>query len=255
MIKLKSDKEIEIMARAGKIVAGSFKCIKEIVKPGITTGELDRVVADYIKECGAIAAFLGYQVGDRTFPASICASVNEEVVHGIPGERVLREGDIVSVDIGVKLNGFYADSACTYAVGRISRQARRLLDVTRRCLHKAIEKVAPGIELVEVSRAVQETAESKGFSVVRKFVGHGIGMNMHEDPQIPNFVSRTFFQDRVTLKKGMGLAIEPMVNCGTHDVKVLDNKWTVVTADGRLSAHFEHTVAVTDRGARILTVE
>jgi methionyl aminopeptidase len=253
MIKLKSDDEIEMMAQAGRIVAGSFKAIEKLVRPGTTTRELDRAVADYIASQGAVAAFLGYCPGGEPFPASICASVNEEVVHGIPGDRALKEGDIISVDVGVKLNGYFADAAWTYAVGRISRQARRLLDVTRRCLYKAIEKAKPGVELVELSRAIQQMAESSGFSVVKKFVGHGIGSEMHEDPQIPNFVSRGFFQEKVILKKGMALAIEPMVNCGTHEVQVLDNKWTVVTRDRKLSAHFEHTVAVRDGDSRILT--
>jgi len=255
MIKLKTDEEIKIMAQAGKILADSFTKIREKIGPGITTAEIDRVVADYIKSKGASAVFLGYRLGDNVFPASTCISVNEEVVHGIPGDRKLREGDIVSIDIGVTKNGFCADAARTYPVGKVSRQARRLIDVTRRCLNKAIAKIALGVDLRVISRTVQDTAESSGFSVVRKFVGHGIGRDMHEDPQIPNFVSGGFLERRVILQKGMVLAIEPMVNCGTYEVEVLDNGWTVVTRDKKLSAHFEHSVAVTEKGPLILTGE
>jgi len=253
MIKLKTDDEIAVMARAGKIVAGSFEIIREVLKAGVTTGRLDQSIAEHIKSCGARAAFLGYRLGNRTFPANSCVSVNEEVVHGIPGKRVLKDGDIVSVDVGVKFDQFYADAAWTFPVGKISRQARRLIDVTKRSLYKAIGVIAPGIDLEEVSRTIQTAAESSGFSVVRKFVGHGIGRDMHEDPQIPNFVSKTFFGNKVILQKGMVLAIEPMINCGTFDVEIQRNGWTVITKDRSLSAHFEHTVAVTDKGALILT--
>jgi len=236
------------MKDAGRIVVLVLSKIKETARPGVTTADLDKVAERLIREEGAVPAFKGY----RGFPANICISINEEVVHGIPGPRVLRSGDIVSVDVGVKLKGYYSDGAITIPVGQINKERERLLAVAQEALKRAIEKVKPGAKLKEVSAAIQETAESQGFSVVRKYVGHGIGRKMHEEPQVPNFVDSSF-KLNLTLKPGMTLAIEPMVNAGTYEVKTKKNGWTVVTADGRPSAHFEHTVALTANAAEVLT--
>lgn len=248
MVSLKSPREIDLMKDAGRIVVLVLSKIKETARPGVTTADLDKVADKLIREEGAVPAFKGY----RGFPANICISINEEVVHGIPGPRVLRSGDIVSVDVGVKLKGYYSDGAITIPVGQINKERERLLAVAQEALKRAIEKVKPGAKLKEVSAAIQETAESQGFSVVRKYVGHGIGRKMHEEPQVPNFVDSSF-KLNLTLKPGMTLAIEPMVNAGTYEVKTKKNGWTVVTADGRPSAHFEHTVALTATAAEVLT--
>lgn len=248
MVSLKSPREIDLMKDAGRIVVLVLSKIKETARPGVTTADLDKVAERLIREEGAVPAFKGY----RGFPANICISINEEVVHGIPGPRVLRSGDIVSVDVGVKLKGYYSDGAITIPVGQINEERERLLAVAQEALKRAIEKVKPGAKLKEVSAAIQETAESQGFSVVRKYVGHGIGRKMHEEPQVPNFVDSSF-KLNLTLKPGMTLAIEPMVNAGTYEVKTKKNGWTVVTADGRPSAHFEHTVALTANAAEVLT--
>lgn len=248
MVSLKSPREIDLMKDAGRIVVLVLSKIKETARPGVTTADLDKVAERLIREEGAVPAFKGY----RGFPANICISINEEVVHGIPGPRVLRSGDIVSVDVGVKLKGYYSDGAITIPVGQINKERERLLAVAQEALKRAIEKVKPGAKLKEVSAAIQETAESQGFSVVRKYVGHGIGRKMHEEPQVPNFVDSSF-KLNLTLKPGMTLAIEPMVNAGTYEVKTKKNGWTVVTADGRPSAHFEHTVALTANAAEVLT--
>lgn len=243
---MKSPREIGVMREAGRIVATVLDTLKKEIKPGITTGQLDAIAARIIKESGATASFKGY----RGFPASICASVNEEVVHGIPGKRVLQEGDIVAIDVGSVYNGFQGDSAITVAVGNISKEAEVLIEATREALQAGISVARVGAHLSDVSAAIQTYAEERGFSVVREYVGHGIGRDMHEEPQIPNYGSPG---QGPVLKKGMTLALEPMVNLGEWRTKVLDDKWTVVTADGRLSAHFEHTIAITDKGSEILT--
>ncbi len=230
----------------GEIVGGAHRRVREILRPGISTAEIDREVDSYIRDHGGQPAFKGY----RGYPASVCVSVNDEVVHGIPGKKILKDGDIIGVDIGVKAGGFYADAAQTLPVGGIPGEASRLLRVTREALYLGIEKARAGNRLGDVSYAIQAHVESAGFSVVRSLVGHGIGRSMHEDPQVPNYGSPG---QGALLKPGMVLAIEPMVNAGGHEVEVLEDKWTVVTADGSLSAHFEHSVAVTENGPMILT--
>ncbi len=246
MIILKSPHEIKLMKEAGRIVYEVHQELAKAVAPGITTGELDALAESLIRKAGGIPTFKGY----HGFPASICASVNDEVVHGIPGKRVLKEGDIIAIDLGVTYKGYVGDSAYTHPVGKVDPEAQRLLEVTRIGLEKAIEQCYPGKRLGDIGHAVQAYVEAQGFSVVRDFVGHGIGSNMHEDPQVPNFgVPGT----GIELKPGMVLAIEPMVNAGTWQVKVLADEWTVVTLDGRYSAHFEHTVAITEDGPVILT--
>jgi methionyl aminopeptidase len=246
MIILKSPMEIEIMRAAGGIVAQTLEKLKEVIKPGITTRELDQLAEEFMIASGAVPAFKGY----RGFPASICTSINDQVVHGIPGLNRLENGDIVSIDIGVVYNGYYGDAAATFAVGEISDEAERLIKVTREGLFKGIEQAVEGNRLSDISHAVQRYVEGNGYSVVRDYVGHGIGQNMHEDPQVPNFGMPG---KGPRLKEGMVLAIEPMVNQGNYHVRTLKDNWTVVTADGNLSAHFEHTVAITKRGPLILT--
>jgi methionyl aminopeptidase len=246
--EVKSKRELELMRVAGKIVAEGLDLAAGQVAPGVTTGELDRVVADFVKKRGGLLAFKNY----RGFPGNTCISVNEEVVHGIPGNRKLRGGDIVTIDLGVKYKNYYGDSARTFPVGAISALAKRLLDACRGALEAAIDAVRPGGRLRDVCAAIQGHVEEKKFSVVEKYVGHGIGRRLHEDPQIPNFVTPSYDMD-IVLRPGMTLAIEPMVNEGTGDTRELGNRWTVVTADGKLSAHFEHTVLVTENGAEILT--
>lgn len=247
MIIIKSPREIDIMAKAGEITAGAHQLVKETVAPGITTKELDRLVEEFLKKSGAIPAFKGY----GGFPASICTSVNNQVVHGIPSDDViLQAGDILSVDIGAIYEGYVGDAAATYPVGDISPESEKLLQVTAEALMKGIEQAVEGNRLSDISAAIQQWVESNGFSVIRDYVGHGIGQQMHEDPQIPNF-GRPGFGPRLT--SGMVFAIEPMVNAGKHHVKTLADGWTVVTVDGSLSAHFEHTVAITPQGPRILT--
>lgn len=246
MIVLKTAAEIEKMRRIGKIVARAHQLVAETIAPGITTGQLDRQVAEFFETEGVTGAFLGYQ----GFPKNICTSVNEQVVHGIPGNRRLEEGDIVGVDIGASLDGYFGDSARTYPVGKISEDAQRLLQVTEEALYKGIEKAVPGNRLSDVSHAIQQHVEAAGFSVVREFVGHGVGRDMHEAPQIPNFGPPG---RGPRLRSGMTLAIEPMVNLKAADVVILDDGWTVVTKDAGLSAHFEHSVAITPEGPLILT--
>lgn len=247
MILLKSPQEVEKMRLAGEIVGGAHSRVRELMKPGITTAQVNRAVEEYIRGRGGTPAFKGY----RGFPASICASVNEEVVHGIPGPRVLEEGDIIGVDIGVQAGGFYSDAAQTLPVGSPSAEVAHLLKVTRDALYAGIERARTGNRVGAVSHAVQSHVEGAGFSVVQSLVGHGIGRSMHEDPQVPNFGNPG---DGPAIKIGMALAIEPMVNAGKAEVDVLDDEWTVVTRDGSLSAHFEHTVAITEDGPVILTV-
>lgn len=246
MITLKKNDEIEKMRESGRIVAGALARAAEAVRPGLTTGELDALVEEYIRSKGAEPSFKGYS----GYPASICASVNDQVVHGIPGDRILRDGDIISIDVGALKDGFHGDSAVTLPVGDIGPEVRRLLDVTRGALGLGIEQARPGNRLSDISHAIQREVEANGFSVVRKLVGHGIGRRMHEEPQIPNYGKPG---RGVELKDGMVLAIEPMVNAGGYDVRVLEDDWTVVTADHTLSAHFEHTVAVRESGPDVLT--
>jgi methionyl aminopeptidase len=247
MIQLKSPREIEKMRKAGRIVAEVLDLISENIKPGITTKTLDRLAAEFFKRTGARPAFLGYQ----GFPANICVSIDDEVVHGIPGDRKLVEGQIVSVDVGSILDGFYGDAARSFAVGEIDGESRRLLDVTESSLRKGIEQCYIGNSLGDVSAAVQSYVEAQGFSVVRDLVGHGIGRKMHEEPQVPNYGEPG---TGIELREGLVLAIEPMINAGGFDVRILPDGWTIVTADGLNSAHFEHTVAVTADGPEILTV-
>lgn len=246
MIILKSAEEIEKMRKSGQITAQISQKLTEKVKPGVTTKELDRVASMLIKMHKARPAFLGF----RGFPASICTSVNDQIVHGIPGSYRLREGDIISLDFGVVHQGYYSDMAITLPVGSISEDAQRLIEVTRSALVSGISQMVPGNRLYDISSAIQECAESNGFSVVRDLVGHGIGQEMHEEPQIPNFGKKS---TGPYLKAGMVFALEPMVNMGRYEIKTLDDHWTVVTADGSLSCHFEHTVAITDNGPEILT--
>jgi methionyl aminopeptidase len=246
-VVLKSSQEIEKMRRAGRVVREVLELVRSQVKPGATTYDLEKAAEARVNELGVKAAFKGY----HGFPCMLCTSVNSEVVHGIPSpKRVLKEGDIVSVDFGVVVDGYYGDAAITVPVGKIDEKAERLLKTTEASLHAAIAAVRPGATLGDVGAAVQGVVEGDGFSVVRDFVGHGIGSQMHEDPQVPNFGQAG---RGMKLKPGMVLAIEPMVNAGGPDVKVLDDGWTAVAKDGSMSAHFEHTVAVTASGAQVLT--
>lgn len=246
MIILKSQRELNYLRDAGQIVAETLNEVKKAVKPDVTTLELDRIAEQYIKSKGAVPAFKGY----HGFPGSICASVNEEVVHGIPGLKRLETGDNVSIDIGAIINGYNGDAAITVPVGAVDAEVEKLIEVTEQSLYKGIEKALAGNRLSDISHSIQTHAEKHGFGVVRDFVGHGIGRNMHEDPQIPNY---GLPGRGPRLKPGMTLAIEPMINAGTHEVKTLKDNWTVVTVDGKRSAHFEHTIAITDDGPEILT--
>lgn len=244
---MKTRQDIEIMRQAGRVVAQTLDMIGEHIVPGVTTGQLDMLVEDFIRSKGAIPAFKNY----HGFPASACISIDDEVVHGIPGSRKLKEGEIVSVDVGSIVDGFYGDGARTFPVGQISADKKKLLELTQKCLEAGIEQARPGNRLGAISAAVQKVAESNGLGVVRQLVGHGIGRQMHEEPQVPNFGLPT---DGPVLKAGMVLAIEPMINAGTYDVKTMPDGWTVVTADGQPSAHFEHTVAITEGEPDILTL-
>jgi len=246
MIICKSEAELALMREAGRIVAETHRLIARNIRPGITTRELDAIAEEYIRSRGAVPSFKGY----NGFPASICASVNDELVHGIPGPRTLKDGDIISVDIGAMYQGYHGDSAWTYPVGDISDEAKRLLEVTEQSLYKGIAEAKPDARLYSISHAIQTHVEAAGFSIVREYVGHGIGTEMHEEPQIPNY---GLPNRGPRLKPGMVLAIEPMVNAGERYVKTLDDGWTVVTVDGKLCAHFEHTVAITPEGCEILT--
>ncbi len=247
MIIIKSKQELIKLRKANRIVGETLLELKKYIVEGISTIELDRIAENYIRQKGGKPAFKGY----AGFPATLCISVNDEVVHGIPGPKKLKNGDIVSIDVGTRIEGFFGDAAITVGVGNISPEAEKLMKVTKESLYAAIKKMRVGRRLSDVSVAVQKHVESNGFSVVRDFVGHGIGMDLHEDPQIPNFHSPQSHNPR--LKEGMVFAIEPMVNQGTYDVKVLSDGWTAVTRDGKLSAHFEHTVAVTSGDPWILS--
>lgn len=255
-ITLRSQREIEIMRRAGSVVAKVLSKLRELAKPGVSTADLDAVAQKMARDAGAAALFKGVRSphAKRPFPGAICASLNHEVVHGIPSDKaVLKDGDLLSVDFGVKLDGYCGDAAVTIAVGEIDQEKQRLLDVTEHLLQIAVDTVRPGRLWSQVAGDMQQYAEDAGFSVVRDFVGHGIGTEMHEEPKVPNFVSRELLADDIKLTEGLVLAIEPMVNAGTSKVKTLGNGWTVVTADGKHSAHFEHTVAVTNDGCTVLT--
>lgn len=246
-MKVKSDIELEYMRSAGKVVADTLAMIEKVIKPGITTGELDRLAEEFIRAQGAIPSFKGY----GGFPGSLCTSVNEVVIHGIPGNRVLVEGDIISVDCGAILNGYHGDAARTFPVGCISKEAQHLIDVTKESFFKGIEKAVVGNRLTDISAAIQKHAESYGYSVVRDFVGHGIGTSMHEDPQVPNYGTAG---RGPKLVHGVVLAIEPMINMGNYKVKIMPDGWTVLTCDGKLSAHYENTIAITNTGVEILTL-
>jgi methionyl aminopeptidase len=243
----KSRHEIDQMAAAGEIVAQALELIGEHVRPGVTTGELDRLADEFIRSQDGIPTFMGY----RGYPAATCLSPNSMVVHGIPGEYRLADADVLSADVGVTLGGFVADSAYTFAVGQISDEARRLLDVGRAALAAAVEEVRPGNRIGDISAAVQRVTEEAGFSVVRSLVGHGVGRSMHEDPQIPNFGPPG---RGALLPPGMTLAIEPMITAGGPDILLEEDGWSITTADGSLAAHFEHSIAVTENGPEILTV-
>ena len=246
-VELKSPQEIAIMRDAGLIVGETLNLLREAAIPGVSTGELDKLAEGEIRKRKAIPAFLGY----RGYTATLCASINDEVVHGIPSpKRKLKAGDIIGLDLGCILKGFYADAAITVPIGKVSKEIHALIDATRDSLYKGIEQMKPGNRIGDISHAVQETVEAKGFSVVRAFVGHGVGRALHESPAVPNFGKAG---SGPRLVEGMVLAIEPMVNAGGPDVKILDDGWTAVTCDGSLSAHFEHSIAVTEKGPLILT--
>lgn len=254
MISIKSKSEIELMRKAGEIVAIALEKIGECVKPGVTTGELDRIAEEIITKNGATPSFKGYKSGipgADDFPASICASINDQVVHGIPSLKVLKDGDIISIDVGAYLNGYHGDAARTYAVGNISDEAKRLIEVTKQSFFEGMRYAVAGNRIIDISGAIEDYVKKYGYSVVREFIGHGIGQKLHEAPEVPNYRTRN---RGPRLENGMTLAVEPMVNAGEYAVKLLDNKWTVVTADGSLSAHYENTIAVTDAEPMILTL-
>ena len=246
MINLKTAHEIGLMARAGRLLASVLPPLEEACKPGVRTADLDRIADKLIRDGGAIPGFLGY----HGFPKSICVSINDEAVHGIPGNRKVAAGDVVSLDLGLVLDGFWADVGITVGVGKISKEADRLIKITKEALYVGIAKAQPGGYLGDISSAIQNHVEKASFSVIRQFVGHGIGRQMHEDPQVPNFGTPG---TPPRLKPGMTLAIEPMVNAGSHEVYMKPDDWTICTVDGALSAYFEHTVAITDKGPLILT--
>ncbi len=246
MIELKSPEEIEIMRQAGQVVGGLLKRVHDLIKPGLTTKDLDKAAHDYVIECKAKPAFLGY----RGFPATICASVNEEIVHGIPSDRKLKDGDIVSVDAGAIVKGFYGDAAFTKVVGQVKPEVTRLLKVTKESLYAGIAASKVGNRLSDVSYAIQQVIDKSKLGIVREFVGHGIGRALHEDPPVPNYGAPG---TGPRLREGMVLAIEPMVTIGSPEVEILEDGWTAVTRDRSLSAHFEHSVAITERGPQILT--
>jgi methionyl aminopeptidase len=246
MIICKTPREIDIMREAGKIVALTHKELQKHIAPGISTRELDAIAEKFISQNGAIPSFKGY----NGFRGSICASVNDELVHGIPGDRTLENGDIISIDIGAKYMGYHGDSAWTYPVGTIDDETQRLLDVTEESLYLGLKEAKPGERLSNISHSIQNYVEAEGFSIVREYVGHGVGQDLHEDPQIPHYGPPN---RGPRLKPGMVLAIEPMVNAGSRYVRTLTDNWTVVTVDGKMCAHFEHTIAITEEGYEILT--
>jgi methionyl aminopeptidase len=244
MVIIKSDEEVAIMRKCGRILAAILDRLRTEVRPGIKTSQLDIIMAEDSKKRGVIPSFKNY----HGFPANLCVSVNDEIVHGIPGERILKEGDIVSLDVGAKLKGFHTDAALTVGVGRIGKEAAELIAVTEDSLKSGIARAISGAWIEDISSAIQHCVESRGFAVVREYTGHGIGRDLHEEPQIPNFA----VGKGSLLRRGMTLAIEPMVNVGDWRTRLADNRWTVLTSDGSLSAHFEHTIAITDGEAEIL---
>ena len=246
MIAIKNSRELRAMKEACVVSARALQLAGKAIEPGVTTGEVDRIVRHYIESQGATPSFLGY----GGFPASACISINDQVIHGIPGKRVIKAGDIVSVDVGACLNGFHGDNAATFAAGEISPDAQALMDATRESLYEGIRAAMAGGRVGDIGATVQRYVEVRGYSVVRQFVGHGVGTNLHEDPSVPNFGTPG---RGPRLLPGMTLAIEPMINAGTGDVRILSDGWTTVTKDGRLSAHFEHTIAITPDGPVILT--
>jgi methionyl aminopeptidase len=244
--KIKNDEEIELIRNSSRLVAKTLNILGEMIRPGVKTGQLDVAAEDFIRSSGGVPSFKGY----RGFPASICTSVNSEVVHGIPGSRILHEGDIISIDVGALKEGYHGDGAATFAVGKVSDEAAGLLRTTEQALMAGIEGAKAGNRIADISRGVQTVVEDAGFSVVTELVGHGIGQQMHEEPQVPNFVVPGASP---VLENGMTLAVEPMVNIGGSEVKITNDGWTVVTKDGTLSAHFEHTIVIRIGGAEILT--
>jgi methionyl aminopeptidase len=257
-ITLRSRREIDLMRRAGVVLANVLSKLQEVAEPGISTAHLDGIALRMVDDVGAQALFKGVRnpSAPNPFPGAICASINEQVVHGIPSkDAILKNGDILSIDFGVRLEGYCADAAVTIGIGEISEQRRKLVDVTRKVLQIAIERADPGIKWSQIASEMQETAETAGFSVVRDFVGHGIGTQMHEEPKVPNFVSNELLANDIILTEGMVLAVEPMINAGSYAVRTLKNGWTVVTKDGECSAHFEHTIAITRDGCEVLTLK
>jgi methionyl aminopeptidase len=250
MITIKSAREIDLMRRANVIVAEVLQELKRAVKPGVTTLELDQIAEELTLKRNATPAFKGYQVAGRIYPRSLCASINEEIVHGIPSARALKEGDIIGLDYGVIYQGYYGDSAVTVGIGKVSEEAERLMRVTEEALYRGIEQLRDGERMGKLSSAIQQTAEGAGFSVVRSFVGHGIGRRLHEEPPVPNYGQP---DSGLRLRQGMVLAIEPMVNIGGYEAVIKEDGWTAVTKDGSLSAHFEHSVAITENGPFILS--
>ncbi|MEW6101348.1 MAG: type I methionyl aminopeptidase [Candidatus Omnitrophota bacterium] len=246
MIPLKSEEDIRMINKSGKILARIMNKLKGQIRPGVLTEEIDRLAEELILKAGALPAFKGY----NGFPAAVCTSINEEIVHGIPGQRELKEGDILSLDLGINYQGYFSDAAITMGVGMVNKDLKKLIEVTRKALFEGIRKARVNNYLSDISFSIQNYVEGNGFSVVRQFVGHGIGFSLHEEPEIPNFASAS---KGPVLKSGMVLAIEPMVNMGSWESRILDNGWTAVTKDGSASAHFEHTVAITEQGPRILT--
>lgn len=247
MLVIKNKKDIEIMRESCRIASQALKLAGKAVRPGVTTQYIDKIIYEYITSKGGTPSFLGY----GSFPASSCISVNDEVIHGIPSSRIILEGDIVSVDVGVLYKGFHGDNAATFPVGQISDEAKRLIETTKKCLELGIEKAVVGLRLGDVASTIQNYVESQRFSVVRDYVGHGVGRNLHEEPSVPNYGTAG---RGLRMVEGMTIAIEPMVNFGKHKVRTLENDWTVITEDGHLSAHFEHTIAITENGPIILTL-
>jgi len=256
-ITLRSRREIELMRKAGAVVADVLLKLKEIAEPGVTTARLDQVASLMAADAEAEVLFKGVRspLSKIPFPGAICASLNEQVVHGIPSEKTkLKDGDILSIDFGVRLEGYCGDAAVTIAIGDISDDKRSLIDLTKHILETAISKSAPSVRWSQIAAEMQKLAESAGFSVVKDFVGHGIGRKMHEEPRVPNFVSRELLTNDIVLTEGMVLAVEPMVNAGSSAVRTLKNGWTVVTRDGKCSAHYEHTIAIVENGCEVLTM-
>jgi len=257
-ITLRSRREIDLMRRAGAVVADVLSKLQEVAEPGVTTGRLDSIALQMTTDAGAEALFKGVRNPHARipFPGAICTSINEQVVHGIPSDNTkLKCGDILSIDFGARLAGYCADAAITIGIGEISQDRRRLIDVTRHVLEIAMAKAEPAVKWSQIAAQMQQYAESAGFSIVKDFVGHGIGRAMHEEPKVPNFVSDELLADDIILTEGMVLAVEPMINAGTSVVRTLKNGWTVVTKDGKCSAHFEHTIAIVEDGCEVLTVK